>query len=158
MHDDIHDGRTDDDALLAELAGVLRPYTEPPAGMVDATKELFTWRSVDAELAALAFDSVLDDAPVGTRSAPGPRTLTFEAGELIIEVEIDPSPGGRRMLGQLVPARSAELELRWDGDPVTGRADGFGRFVLPLPAGRVRVSLRCVLDDGTAVETAWVVI
>lgn len=144
-----------DDALLAELAGVLRPYTVPPPEVVEAARQSFTWRTIDAELAALTHDSLLDDEPVLARAAAQPRILTFEAGELTIEVEVDETPGGRRLLGQLVPAGPAELELRCAGaDTVTSAADEYGRFTLPLSAGRRRVSLLCRLADGTAVESS----
>lgn len=145
-----------DDALLEELAELLLPRTEPPPTVVDAAKELFTWRTVDAELAALTYDSLLDGEPAGARAAAQPRILTFEAEGLTIEVEVDAGPGGRRLLGQLVPAQEAELELRSEGEPVRGTADALGRFVIALPAARGRVSLRCRTADGTTFDAAWV--
>jgi hypothetical protein len=152
--DDLDD--LDDEALLAELAGVLRPYTVPPPEVVEAAKQSFTWRTIDAELAALTHDSLLDEEPVAVRAAAQPRILTFETDGLTVEVEVDETPGARRLLGQLVPAGPADLELRSAaGEPVAGQADELGRFVLALPAERQRVSLRCVRPDG-AVETAWV--
>lgn len=149
---------THDDELLARLDELLSARTEPPPGVVDAAVELFTWRTVDAELAALTADSLLDEQPAGVRAAAQPRILTFEAGALTIEVEVDAGPGGRRLLGQLVPAQTAELELRGDGAPVTGTADEMGRFVLPLGPTRQRIALRCRLADDTLVESATAVV
>ncbi|OLT11020.1 hypothetical protein BJF78_27985 [Pseudonocardia sp. CNS-139] len=146
----------DDDALLAELAEAIRPWTVPPPEVLEAAKQSFTWRTIDAELAALTYDSLLDDGPVAVRSGGQARILSFEAGPLTIEVEIDATPGARRLLGQLVPATAAELELNVaDADPVRGRADELGRFVLPLPREVQRISLRCVLSDGRVVQSAW---
>jgi hypothetical protein len=147
-----------DAALLAELAGVLRARTGPPAEVVAAARELFTWRTIDAELAALAYDSLVDDGPALVRAANGPRILTFEAGEVVLEVEVDASPGARRFLGQVVPAQGADIELRSGDAPVTVRADGLGRFTLPLPAQPQPVKLRCRLDDGVQVESEWTVV
>jgi hypothetical protein len=146
-----------DDALLAELAMAIRPLTDPPPAVVEAGKQLFTWRTIDAELAELAYDSVLDDSLVGVRSAGTPRIISFEAGSLTIEVEIDATPGARRLIGQLIPASAAELELSSaDADPVVGQADELGRFALPLSRQVRRASLRCVLPDGRTVQSAWI--
>lgn len=148
-------GPSDDDLLLSELGELLVGHAGPPREVVDAAVELFTWRSVDAELAALAFDSLLDNGPALARAAAQPRIITFEAAGLTIEAEVDAGPAGRRLLGQLVPAQPAELELRTQGDPILGQADDHGRFVIALPACRQRVSLRCRLGDDTVVDAAW---
>ena len=134
-----------DDALLAELGEVLCMDDQPPADVIDAAKGLLTWRTVDAELAALTFDSLLDDEPAAVRStAVAPRLLTFEAGGTTIEVEVEVDAGGsRRLVGQVVPPRSGDLELVADGR--TGRVpvDDIGRFVIALPdePGRIRLRL-----------------
>jgi len=155
-HPDTH---PDDEALLAELGRLLRTLDGPPPEVVQAGRALFTWRTVDAELAELVYDSLLDDgAFVGVRAAGHPRILSFEAGPVTLEVEVDETPGARRLLGQLAPPGEAELELQTAGEPVRGRADEIGRFVLALPADPGHVSLRCVLADGTAVRSAWMVL
>ena len=147
----------EDPVLLAALSALLARHNEPPADVLYAARESFTWRTVDAEIAALHYDSMLDDT-VTTRAGDQPRILTFEVSRLTIEVELDTTPSGRRLLGQLVPAQAAALELR-GGDTVlaTGTADELGRFVVTLPTRDSHVSLRCLLADGTAVETASVV-
>lgn len=150
-------GMDPDDRLLAELAEALEPWTVPPPEVVEAGRQSFTWRTIDAELAMLSYDSLLDEAVAAVRSAGEPRILSFEAGGIAVEVEVDETAGARRLLGQLVPGGPADLELRTPGESIVGQADELGRFVLALPAERVRVSLRCVLADGV-VETAWVVL
>jgi hypothetical protein len=146
-----------DAALAAELADLLQRRNRAPHHVVDMAKGLFSWRNVDAELADLVHDSVLDE-PAPVRASGQPRILSFEAGHLTVDVELDASPLARRMQGQLVPAMAARLELRGVGASVTGLADELGRFVLPLPIASERMSLRCTLPDGTVVETAWVVL
>lgn len=149
-----------DDLLLDELAALLGPQHEPPPEVLHAAREVFTWRTVDADIAALTYDSLLDEAPVGVRAAARPRILTFEAEGLTIEVELDATPSGRRLLGQLVPAQAADLELLADGQVVaTCVADELGRFVVTLPpAPSRRVVLRCRLADGTVVVSEYATI
>ena len=49
-----------DEQLLAELGEAVRVYDGPPDDVIAAAKDLFIWRTVDAELASLTFDSLLD--------------------------------------------------------------------------------------------------
>jgi hypothetical protein len=153
-----------DQRLADELAAVLARVAAPPPGAARVARELFAWRTVDAELAALAFDSLLDETASDTapaaRSASGPRLVVFAAGELAIEVEVDEQPGGRRLHGQLVPARPATLELRQPtagpSGAISTATDGLGRFRLPLPAEPTTVRVRVTLADGRVVESAAV--
>jgi hypothetical protein len=146
-----------DDELLAELAGVLTTVSGPPPEVVSAARDLFTWRTVDAELAELAHDSLVDAAGAGVRAIGQPRILTFETDGLTIEVEVDETPGARRLIGQLTPPGPGSLELRTSpGAPVRGEADELGRFVLGLPPGRLLSSLRVEPATGPVAETAWV--
>ncbi|WP_214406141.1 hypothetical protein [Pseudonocardia lacus] len=148
-------GELDDDALLAALAGVLERVSTPPPEVLEAAAGLFTWRTVDAELAELDYDSLVAPPELGVRAAGQPRILTFEAGGLTVEVEVDDVPGARRLIGQLTPPGRADLELRTAADAVVGRADELGRFVLDLPAGKLRSSLRIRRGEDVT-ETAWV--
>ena len=154
-----------DRALLDELAELLRGRNEPPPEVLHAAREAFIWRTVDAEIAALTYDSLLDDAPAGVRAAAQPRILTFEADGLTIEVELDATPSGRRLLGQVVPPQPATLELHVGGvepgvgaEVVTAEADALGRFVLPLPDRHRRAHLRLRLPGGTSVDCSAVVL
>lgn len=148
-----------DDELMAELSQVLRAAAEMPDGARDAARALFTWRTVDAELAALSYDSLLDGAAPVTRAGAGqPRVLTFAADAVTIEVEVDENRAGRRLVGQVEPAGPARLELRTTAGTVEGRADELGRFVLALPPAPERISLVCRLADGSVIESASVVV
>ncbi|WP_214407721.1 hypothetical protein [Pseudonocardia lacus] len=147
-----------DRELLRELGSVLQRVAPLPPDVVRAAKGLFTWRTVDAELAALAYDSLLDDDAALARSVAGPRIVTFEAGELTVEVEVDDRPSGRRLVGQLVPAQAAALELRRltpeSSGAISTTADDLGRFLLPMPPEVALVRVRVVLADGRVVESA----
>jgi hypothetical protein len=147
----------DDERLLAELGEAVRVYEGAPDDVIAAAKDLFTWRTVDAELASLTFDSLLDDEPAAVRStAVEPRVLTFEADGLAVEVEVDTDPE-RRLVGQLVPAQPAELELITPQRRVRATADRLGRFVVPLPAEPSRVTLRVVAGGGRVVTATAVI-
>ena len=49
----------DDDALLAELAGILARVDPVPGEVTLAARSALAWRSMDAELAELLHDSAL---------------------------------------------------------------------------------------------------
>lgn len=141
-----------DEALLAELGRVLHERAEPPPEVIASAKELFAWRTVDTELAALTYDSLLDEEPASVRStSQALRTLTFDADGLTIELEIDTGVTGRRLLGQLVPAEVDGLTVTSDDIAVSPELDAFGRFGVPIPAVTSRITLRVVRSGGRAV-------
>jgi hypothetical protein len=140
--------------------GVLRALRElalrddPVPGEVKAAAEAaFSWRTIDADLASLTYDSLLDEERlIGVRGPGGPRQLTFEGAGLTMEVEVGDD---RAVIGQLVPPSTATVELRWPGGATAVEADDLGRFGLP-PAPRGPVSLRCLAAGGAApVTTDW---
>jgi hypothetical protein len=147
----------EDEALLEELRGAARRFDPPPPPVLEAARASLTWRTVDAELAALRFDSVVDQALAAVRSAEGPRLLTFAAPGLSIEVQVSPVGSRRQLVGQLVPAQPARIDVRHAGGVTTVRADQLGRFdVDAISAGPV--SLRCHLGDAPSppVVTEWI--
>src|SRR5674536_166433 len=91
----------DDDRLLAELRRVLRRIDPVPPHVTAQAKDAFTWRTVDEELAALSYDSGVDELEAtGVRSTEAqPRTLTFEAGGVLLELGVNAGV----VLGQVVP-------------------------------------------------------
>jgi hypothetical protein len=146
-----------DERLLDELRELLGRDAAPPSSVVEAAKESYTWRTVDAELAELIHDSLVDRPAVRTRGAPDRRALTFEAPDLVIEVEVSVSGQERRLLGQLVPAQPARIEVRQAGATRSVEADAAGRFMVSGLESRP-VSLRCRLAGQDLVSTEWVLI
>ncbi len=148
----------DDDALLAELGRVLRERAGPPAEVVASAKELFGLRALDAELATLSYDSLLDAESAAVRSvADQPRTLTFDATGLTIELEIETTADGRRVMGQVIPAGDTTLTVTIDGVVSRPDLDDFGRFVAALPASVARLAVRVVRRAGETVSLTIVV-
>jgi hypothetical protein len=143
-----------DDDLLAAVKDL--SVSQVPSGAADAAMELFTWRTVDAELAVLTADSALE-APAGVRGPGEARTLTFAAQDVQVVIQITESAGQWQMLGQLVPGRPAQVSVRQGEVVRTVEADRLGRFVINDLGPRGPLSLRCSWSDG-AVTTDWVLV
>ncbi len=148
----------ENEGLLQELRAAARHFDPPPDSVLEAARASLTWRTIDAELAALEFDSAVDLAATAVRSSEGPRLLTFAAPGLNIEVEVSPIGPRRQLVGQLVPAQAARIDVRHAGGVTTVRADQLGRFGADaISAGPV--SLRCHLGDAPSsppVVTEWI--
>jgi hypothetical protein len=144
----------DDDELLALLHEALAEQREVPARFVEAGKATFAWRSIDAELAALAYDSVSDpDALAGATRADHAaiRELTFAFRDATVHVQI----GRGGLHGQVVPPRPGEVEVQVEGRaPRTAPVDAQGWFSFaPMPTGPFRLLWR-ITGGGTAM-TDW---
>ena len=114
-------------------------------------KEAYLCRWVEADVASLVFDSLLDPAARG-----GHRHLVFRAEGLTVEVDI---AGDRSMVGRLIPPSATEVVLCWPGGSAPTRSDEWGCFVLPdLP--RRPATLRFPTGAGGGpgpVGTEWIV-
>lgn len=139
----------DDDELMIVLREALGPDEQVSPRTTEAAESAFRWLRVEDELAELVFDS--DDAGelAGVRGSVQ-RQLTYRFDDLLIDCEV----GHEALLGQLIPATQARIEL-WSAD---GRRrvldlDAEGRFAAePAPAGPV--SIRCT-RAGHSVVTPW---
>ena len=160
MTDEVHGTDEADARLLAALRAVAGSVDPVPAAVTQAARESLTWRNIDAELAELAYDSLLDDALlVGTRSEVAPRSLTFEAADVVVEVEVVDTGERRRLLGQLVPPRPADIQVRHSGGMIRVGADDVGRFTAAgVAAGPVSLRCRVAGQEDAPVETPWVVV
>ena len=153
----------DDEELLAQLASALSQSDPVPERVLDGARAAFTWRTIDAELASLVFDSTQDLA--GVRSAAidtHERQLTFRTvdGEHEIEVLlIDDDRGrGRRLVGQIIPPAERTVRLTTQDVQSVVRTASLGRFTFDdVPAAPVRLE---VLDDDDESElaTEWMVL
>jgi hypothetical protein len=120
-----------DDELIALLKHALEDADPVPADAVRAAKEAWTWRTIDAELAALTYDSVVDEgALVGVRGTAAVRSLAFETGAITIEVELVDDGDRRGLRGQVVGASAPAVVLEFsDGrSPIVMLTDELGRF------------------------------
>ncbi len=144
---------SDDDRLLADLGAAVRRAQEVPPEFLATARASYAWRTVDADLAALTYDSAAE--PATTRApAAGPRALTFASADLVVELEVGPDG----CQGQLVPPGPGRIEVHTAGGEVSVvEVDDVGYFAIrPVPAGWFR--LRCrPAGGGTEVVTSWVV-
>ena len=62
--------RSNDDELLAALGRALQAQEVVPDAVLEAAKGAYAWRTIDAELAALTFDSVADADALGRFQVP----------------------------------------------------------------------------------------
>jgi hypothetical protein len=148
-----------EERLLSELRELGKVADPVPAEVAFAATGSFALRRVDADLAELTFDSLLDGASVAAvRSEDTTRLVTFEAGDVSVEVEIVEAGDRRRMVGQVVPPQAAHVEVRTASGSSAVDTDDLGRFAVEgLPPGPA--SLRCRLPASTRViETGWVVL
>jgi hypothetical protein len=152
---------TRDDDILDELRRVFAAIDPIPEPVQVAARAAIEWRTVDADLASLVHDSILDGHPIAGRDAD-PRVLTFEAPALTIGLEVEAAADGSlRLVGRLAPAQPAQIAVRHGNELIVTRADARGRFVAagvacgPLSV-RVRLGYRA--DGGRLVETAWLTI
>lgn len=150
----------EDERLIESLRAIARRVDPVPEEVEDAARGAYTWRTVDAELAELAYDSLLDDDRLaGVRADDAPRTLSFEGPTYSVEIEVAEEGSQRRLLGQLVPPVAARIEVRHSGGLLRLGADEVGRFsAAGVAAGPV--SLRCLVEgvDGPPLDTAWVTV
>ncbi|MDN3025591.1 hypothetical protein [Streptomyces sp. S.PB5] len=131
---------------LRRAAAILDPV---PAELRRIAVEAFALHDLDARIAELTFDSVVDAIPV--RGATDvPRMLTFRAGEVTVDVEVT----GDGLLGQVLPPQQALIEVLTG--PQTSAplvADDMGRFTGDAPpVGPFALRLR---TGGEVVVTEW---
>lgn len=147
----------DDDELEQELRRVERLLDPVPAHLARGAVDMFDLREIDAELAALVFDSADAESAAAVRGSGQPRLLTFLAGDLSIELELRGTALERGISGRLIPAQPAEIEIRFAGKRLAATADELGRFAV-TSAGSGPISLR-VRSGGPAsaqVVTEWI--
>lgn len=144
----------DDEELLTALRQALSPRNAVPAEFVAAGKQAFAWRTIDAELAELTYDSLtsLEDALSMRAETASIRALTFTSPRLTIELEVV----GDSLLGQIVPGQPAVITIQPKSAASSiVEVDDIGRFLLqPLPAGLFR--LRCRTATGVETLTGWI--
>ncbi|MFK8024899.1 MAG: carboxypeptidase-like regulatory domain-containing protein [Ilumatobacter sp.] len=142
------------DAMLALLGEALATSDPVPDHVVDAAKGAFTWRTIDAELAELVFDSANDLA--GVRSEDMDRQMTFQAPGVEIEVMVT-DESSRRLIGQLIPPAEMRIDVIAGDDITSVESDRLGRFSFDdLAPGPVRLVVLGANGE-TLVQTEWVI-
>jgi hypothetical protein len=145
---------SDDDRLLEVLRDALSTAREIPDEFIGVGKAAYAWHTIDAELAALTYDSASETGELAlTRTESATlRTLVFACDTLTVELELTP----HELLGQLDPPQGGTVRLSADGENLgTSPIDDIGFFVVrPVPRGPFRVI--CQTASGVTVLTGWV--
>lgn len=143
--------------LLAELRVAGLVVDPVPERVMFAAKASLSWRTIDAELAELTYDSALDDERLSlVRGAATARMLTFSAGDLTVDVEVEGTDRERRLVGELAPAQRATIVVRHAQGTTEVETDEDGRFRTGVvPAGPISLSLR-LASGGSTVQTEWI--
>ncbi|MEU9390046.1 hypothetical protein ACWDCC_06985 [Streptomyces sp. NPDC001102] len=134
---------------LRRAAAVLDPV---PAELRRMAVEAFALHDLEARLAELTFDSVVDAIPV-RGAVDAPRMLTFHAGGVTVDVELT----AHGLMGQVLPPQQARIEVLTGphpGEPLA--TDDMGRFTHDRPpAGPFALRLRT--GEGVLV-TDWLTV
>src|SRR4051794_5203427 len=147
---------------MGELRAAADVHDAVPARVLEAARASLTWRTIDDELADLAFDSSVDASPVLVRGA-GPQSdeqlLTFETNRISVDLQVTVRGEGRRLIGQLAPAGVADIEVRSAaGVVLTTRSDELGRVpALDVPAGPLSLRIQFP-GQPVAIVTDWVTV
>ncbi|WP_367319354.1 hypothetical protein [Streptomyces sp. HUAS ZL42] len=131
---------------LRQAAAILDPV---PAELRRIAVEAYALHDLDARIAELTFDSLVDAIPV--RGATDvPRMLTFHTGQLTVDVEVT----AEGLMGQVLPPQTAGIEvLSGPQTGVTLTADSMGRFTSDAPpTGPFALRLR---TGDEVVVTEW---
>ena len=143
--------------MPAGITDVVNTADPIPFDVIQALRASFNRRSLDAELAELTYDSVIEE-PVGVRSGPSDRHLTFQGPRLSVEMSVPHER--RRVIGQLVPALAGDVEVRHGRGSYFVDVDEDGRFFAnDLPRGPV--SFRCTgrqAGERVVTVTDWIVL
>jgi hypothetical protein len=143
-----------DDELIEGLRSAARAADPVPDAVIKRAKSALGQRHPQAEIARISHGPWRKGA---SRRRGGPMRLRFEAARLGIEVEVWATGDRRRIVGRLVPAQPAVVELRTAATSEASYAevDEHGRFELDAPAGPL--SLSCRLTGGShTVDTEWI--
>ena len=129
-----------DDELMAELSAAVAEEHLVPADAVDDARGAFQLRAVDQEFALLTmlYDSMLDqEALVRGASLASVRTLTFQRGQLSLEIEVT----DESIVGQVIPQQAAHVTLATRQAALgSAETDEWGSFMMPRPpVGSVRL-------------------
>jgi hypothetical protein len=149
-----------DERLMAVLRRLVATTDAVPPRVAAAARAAYSWRTLGAALAELAYDSAVDERALdGVRGIAGEgRFLSFEAPGVRVEMEAISFGSHRRVRGEVAPPHPGPVEFRQPRRSVTRVADGMGQFLVDdLGAGPLSLRWPGHLDDADVV-TDWVLL
>lgn len=159
MNDNRYELTDSDQRFFDSMRAAVASQDPVPSHVVDAAKAAFGWRSIDAELAQLIYDSSTEQlATAGVRGDSSGHHLRFESAALSVVLQILTEGAQRVVIGEIVPQKPAEVQIFHPGGISTVRTDERGRFrARDVKTGLM--SLRCRLfdmDGDRMFRTDWV--
>ena len=149
----------DDEILLDVLAQALEGADPVPAAAVAAAKAVARLQEVDAELATMVADTVLDADVVLFRQDVTMKAVGGATDRLVsfatpgLEVDLELQGDGLTVIGALTPAVTVDVDVETAEGTTSTRSDDLGRFRLRSGPGPCR--LRIHAPNG-AVVTPWI--
>jgi hypothetical protein len=145
----------EDEKVISLLRRGLGQSDPVPADVTDFARAAVSWRTIDAELAELSYDSSDEETSATVRTTASARIVGFETGDWMIDLEHDAATGELR--GQIEPAGRLDVELHVIGAVLVTETDEMGRFSFEgVEAGPVALVIR--VDGDEAVKTEWIVL
>ncbi|HET6952738.1 MAG TPA: hypothetical protein VFI47_20320 [Acidimicrobiales bacterium] len=145
-----------DDALLSELRRVAAAADPVPGDWFDAAAAAFTWSTIDAPAATLAYDTVVGrDRRLGCTQLVGLllREMRWDAGPHAVELTVDVAADKVRVLGRLCPAAASKVTVLWPEGRRSMCAGETGEFQFDeMP----RRPFCVVVDGGAPLKTGWI--
>jgi hypothetical protein len=161
----VSDQADPDEPLVAELRELFAVADPVPPLVTEVAKASLGWRTLDAELAELLTDSLLDEgALVGARGGGDEglpvRSVRFRARANTIDVDVHTDGEERLLMGQITPPVTAQVVIQTTSRTIASvESDELGRFRVKLETGGL---IRLVINDGpelgTHVVTSWITI
>lgn len=145
----------EESSLIDSLRAGLIESDPVPEDVIAFARAAYTWRTLEAELATLDFDSAESGDEVGVRSSATLRMISFQAGQWMLDIEFDEA--AERLLGIIAPETRFRVDVHTSGTFFTTESDEAGRFRAD-GVGRGPLSLVLYLPGGQVVKTQWVVL
>jgi hypothetical protein len=153
-----------DEPLVAELRDLFMHDDPVPPPVTELAKASLGWRRLDADLAELLSDSLLEEgAPAGARGSGDGlpvRSVRFRASTTTVDLDVQVNGSKRTLLGQITPPLSAKIEIQSTTEVIGSVvSDELGRFRVNLPAGGL---IRLAIEDSPAlpapIVSSWITI
>ena len=153
-----------DEPLVAELRELFIQADPVPPTVTELAKASLGWRRLDAELAELLTDSLLDDATLagarGGEEGLPVRSVRFRARASTIDIDVSIDGPERLLMGQITPPVNAQVEIQTTSRTIASvESDELGRFRAKLPTGGlIRLVVKAGPDLGPHVVSSWITI
>ncbi|HEX3425321.1 MAG TPA: hypothetical protein VHT30_04260 [Acidimicrobiales bacterium] len=149
----------DDDVLLDLLGDALNEADPVPPDAIRMALALASLGDVDAELATLVADTLVDsdvvlfrhDVTMEPLSGPSDRLVSFTTPRLSVDVDLPAN--STTLVGLITPPCAVDLELETQAGTESLRSDDLGRFTVDLPPGPCRLRIHAL---GGTVVTPWI--